>query len=684
MWQLYKWNQLIMESGTGTKIHELTEKASLSPDDEFIVADSDNIYQNKKTKFSSIKWISWLPAFENIVKWDMLNTQSWPSLDDSLSDYSCIWFDTNWRKLAFKRIWNWESFSSLKIVVSKTWTPGSDLSIRIETDDNWKPSWTLVNENAIWTITEWDITTTLTEKTVSLWWDISIEPWVCWIVLSFWSYSNSNYYNIWWVEWESNFFWCKVYDWTNWNNYDNSVKDRFQLTNTEVASFNVSLYYVYDISFSDNWSKMYVCYASNKTIRQYTLSTPRDITTATYDIMALTLSYAPRFINFHDNWSKLYVLQNWATTEYTLSTPRDITTATATWKSMDNVYYFKFSPDWTKGIWQSGSATFWNLSFSTPFDISTVTKTEAWYIRMNNQLWMRVSDDWKTLYSRESDVVVKYQLTTAWDFTTASVVSTVSTSWGLDWWLYIRPDWLYWYYVNYYWYSNYYWVIKQCKAYTEQIFWKITKPYINADWLYNDWVVLASADSQLNIPSVKMNSMWNYNMWESVHYNIEFNEYLSWLTAWTQYFLSDTPWKVSSTVWTIPYSLWIAINDKVVKYESLEGVIPVCYLPTQRSWNWVKKKFTVAYAWTYRIYWMVKWSNASASYTVNFKIQKNWTDIYTDTYYHMMYIWWATNVDLNAWDEIWLYISSNWTPYIKEVYVEKIIIDNSYITSETD
>lgn len=57
----------------GVNIHELTEKTYLSKNDEFIFADSDNIYNNKKVKYSTLsKQVLYVTAWENLVKWNIV------------------------------------------------------------------------------------------------------------------------------------------------------------------------------------------------------------------------------------------------------------------------------------------------------------------------------------------------------------------------------------------------------------------------------------------------------------------------------------------------------------------------------------------------------------------------------------------------------------------------------------
>ena len=68
----------------GVNIHDLTEKTSLSSNDEFIIADSDNIYNNKKLKYSTIKNIltnKTLLAEKKFATWNDI-VSIWDSQDN--------------------------------------------------------------------------------------------------------------------------------------------------------------------------------------------------------------------------------------------------------------------------------------------------------------------------------------------------------------------------------------------------------------------------------------------------------------------------------------------------------------------------------------------------------------------------------------------------------------------------
>lgn len=96
-----------------------------------------------------------------------------------------------------------------------------------------------------------------------------------------------------------------------------------------------------DVSFSDDGAVMYIVGRAGDNIYQYTLSTPWDLSTASYDSVTLSIAAQdidPGRIAFGDSGSKLYLAGTNTSLiyQYSLSTPWDLSTA-----SYDSV---SFSP----------------------------------------------------------------------------------------------------------------------------------------------------------------------------------------------------------------------------------------------------------------------------------------------------------------------------------------------------
>jgi len=139
------------------------------------------------------------------------------------------------------------------------------------------------------------------------------------------------------------------------------------------------------ISFNTTGSKMYMVGSSNDSVYQYTLSTPFDLSTASYDNVSFSVAgqdTQPHDITFNSDGSKMYMVGNTSDSvfQYTLSTPFDLSTA-----SYDNVsfsvagqdatpYDIAFNNDGSK-MYMVGytNKTVFQYTLSTPFDLSTAS-----------------------------------------------------------------------------------------------------------------------------------------------------------------------------------------------------------------------------------------------------------------------------------------------------------------------
>ena len=101
----------------------------------------------------------------------------------------------------------------------------------------------------------------------------------------------------------------------------------------------------YSVHFKPDGTKMYMSGASIKTVYQYTLSTAWDLSTASYDNVSFGVGSEdpnPYSVHFKPDGTKMYVASNSAgkIDQYTLSTPWDLSTA-----SYDNVSFDVSSED---------------------------------------------------------------------------------------------------------------------------------------------------------------------------------------------------------------------------------------------------------------------------------------------------------------------------------------------------
>lgn len=167
------------------------------------------------------------------------------------------------------------------------------------------------------------------------------------------------------------------------------VKEWDILGATLVTSITLtSITYVYDMDFSVDGTKMYICGTSTGSpdqmlVHQYTLSTPFDVSTATYDSVALnvtgSISGTTYGIKISDDGYYLYILaNNGYAHQYTLSTAWDISTATYDGVSFTpsetsvDLYDVQVSPTGEKLFTTKYfDSSIHQYALTTPFDIST-------------------------------------------------------------------------------------------------------------------------------------------------------------------------------------------------------------------------------------------------------------------------------------------------------------------------
>jgi len=192
--------------------------------------------------------------------------------------------------------------------------------------------------------------------------------------------------------------------------------------------------YPVDVGFNPDGDILYVLGTDTNRIYQYSLSTPWDISTATYTGKSFDFGGqddGPWSFAFKPDGSKLYVLglHNKDVYQYSLSTPWDISTA-----SYDNVSYsvgsedpdvyaLYFKPDGT-AFYVAGASNnaVFQYSLSTPWDISTASYTgKSGSAGTDNPSGLSFSSDGSKCYvtDRDDDRVLQHTLSTSWDISTA-------------------------------------------------------------------------------------------------------------------------------------------------------------------------------------------------------------------------------------------------------------------------
>ena len=141
------------------------------------------------------------------------------------------------------------------------------------------------------------------------------------------------------------------------------------------------------ISFKDDGTRMYISGASSDSIHEYHLSTAWNISTASFDasFSISTEETTPRSIFFKPDGAKFYLIgeQSDSVHEYDLSTAWDISTASLN-QSFEDTYAFSygaglfFKPDGTK-MYTTNRTTdlLFEYDLSTAWDISTASSAHG-------------------------------------------------------------------------------------------------------------------------------------------------------------------------------------------------------------------------------------------------------------------------------------------------------------------
>jgi hypothetical protein len=232
-------------------------------------------------------------------------------------------------------------------------------------------------------------------------------------------------------------------------------------TATDDRSFDVSAQdsYLQGGKLSSDGTKMYVVGGTNKAIFQYTLSTAEDVATASYASKSCDVSSQvenPTDVFFNADGSKMYVIGWWgdlpspyaAVFQYTLSTPWDVSTASYDSKTFSVTNEGEY---WPQSVFIGASGTkmyvlglitgyVYQYTLSTPWDVSTASYDSKSFYFASNARSVHFTADGKRMFllaSTSWDRKVKqYRLSTAWDVPTASLefyfsVADVDSPYGL-------------------------------------------------------------------------------------------------------------------------------------------------------------------------------------------------------------------------------------------------------------
>ena len=216
------------------------------------------------------------------------------------------------------------------------------------------------------------------------------------------------------------------------------------------------------LTFNSAGTKMYVAGNVNDYVYQYSLSTAWDASTASYDSVSLNVGSqfaSPCSLQFNANGTKLFVLDynTGKVWQYGLNTAYDLSTASYDSVNLlvtsqgSNVYGMYFTSDGTKLYIQSNADASNRLvgqyTLTTGFDLSTASYANKSFNTASQSgtktdLWLSSDGTAMFIVARDTDDILKYTLSTAYDVSTASYVSAFDFSSQDDsgWGFFFRSD----------------------------------------------------------------------------------------------------------------------------------------------------------------------------------------------------------------------------------------------------
>lgn len=268
--QLYDWWSRVVTTANVAQTVAWIKTFSSFPVTPSSAPTTDYQVANKKYVDDNAWWTTnkSYKLFTNVVPTDLLSFDYIPSYTQATSDTAVYWVTGSLEKITTSILWNWVSMSSLKMILYKSWTPTDNIIVRIETDNAWVPSWTLVNANATATIAWASLWTSEADVTVNFAWAFTLTNNIkYWVVLSrSWPRDISNYYRIWYLERTNSYF--------KWNT----------MANWAWGSENNNLFYLFSVWFYLNWVNKWssatmtrIVWFSNETKSAFDTIVPQNI-----------------------------------------------------------------------------------------------------------------------------------------------------------------------------------------------------------------------------------------------------------------------------------------------------------------------------------------------------------------------------------------------------------------------
>jgi len=223
-----------------------------------------------------------------------------------------------------------------------------------------------------------------------------------------------------------------------------TLNNTFTLFPTFVDSFSVAAQGTepLGVAFSSDGTKMFVVGFIGTDIDEYTLSTPFDVSTASFvdSFSVFTQEIFPTGVAFSSDGAKMFVVgfDGDDVNEYTLTTPFDVSTASF----VDSFSFAAQETNSTGVAFSSDGTKMFVVGFigkdineytlSTPFDVSTASFVDSFSVAAQETAprGAAFSSDGAKMFvvGATGDAVHEYTLTTPFDVSTASFVDSFSVA----------------------------------------------------------------------------------------------------------------------------------------------------------------------------------------------------------------------------------------------------------------
>ena len=409
--------RVIVDNGWDVQGTIICAKTTSGDNIKILYADDGKLYMDNGTwSFKQIYFKADVDLITSSLQ-EQIDVLSW--LGKFLSLWDCAW----WEPMSFplETPYTYSTWDYYLVWNVSSATPPVD----------YRPTWS-----------EWDDVASQTAETeVVEIWDVYIYDWTVWLLQK-----NSASWGTGNVVWPNSatdghiavFNWATgkiIRDWGPIPTWDVWVSTD---TGTLLSAW-VDLWLGTETDFSSistpDTNTLYIQYKSD-----YTPTDRPDITSAVYDNKSVSLNAGePQGICFSTDWLNMYFCDFYVSTikQYSLSTARDVSTATDTGNSYNvwyNVSWIAISENWEYLFIASWPIWIRKYTLSTPYDVSTASTTETLTVSGTNLTWLSINFDGTKLYYMDysNQQIIEYSLPTARTLTWATLVGGLSypVSWN--------------------------------------------------------------------------------------------------------------------------------------------------------------------------------------------------------------------------------------------------------------